>query len=225
MKIYMSKMFVPAGAYRIHDRKSRYLAAFFIIVAYDLLYQIKNRVQIHSYFTDPKLKLYDVADVLFTFSLSLVQPIARSAIRPQTIPSTDEQLDNPLLNCTNVLVPPNTIVTRTLDSDVLVCLVPFVVRIYLLLNNTLKSKIISKRCFSKCPKNAQMFFLYRTKWPPVQIQYNFTEVFLIMPSNKIAQMVSLHQTNGPPELKIAKYTNNIASLARNYNASLELRKT
>ena len=37
--------------------------------------------------------------------------------------------------------------------------------------------------------------------PLIQIQYNFTEMFLIMPSSKIAQMIPLHRIKGPPELR------------------------
>ena len=36
--------------------------------------------------------------------------------------------------------------------------------------------------------------------PLVQIQNNCTELFLMMPSTKIAQIVLLHQTKEPPEL-------------------------
>ena len=35
--------------------------------------------------------------------------------------------------------------------------------------------------------------------PLNQIQNNFTEMFIIMPSTKIAQMVMLHQTKWLPE--------------------------
>ena len=34
----------------------------------------------------------------------------------------------------------------------------------------------------------------------IQIQNNFTELFLVMAFNKIAQIVSLSQIKGPPEL-------------------------
>ena len=37
--------------------------------------------------------------------------------------------------------------------------------------------------------------------PYVQIQNNFTELILIKPLTKIAQMVSLRSTKGPPELQ------------------------
>ena len=36
--------------------------------------------------------------------------------------------------------------------------------------------------------------------PQVQFQNNFTELFLMMPSTKIAQMVPLRYKKGPPEL-------------------------
>ena len=39
-------------------------------------------------------------------------------------------------------------------------------------------------------------------WPLLQIQNNFTELFLIIPSTKIAQMGSLRGTKGLPELQI-----------------------
>ena len=38
--------------------------------------------------------------------------------------------------------------------------------------------------------------------PLLQIQNNFTELFLWIPSTKIAQMVTLHWTKGLPELQI-----------------------
>ena len=90
-----------------------------------------------------------------------------------------------------------------------------------LLNHLSKFKIFSQNCSLWCllSKFAQMVMLHRTKgcqssrWemsfnilmtfpePLVQIQNNFTELFLIMPFTKIAQMGQLRWTKGPPELQ------------------------
>ena len=62
--------------------------------------------------------------------------------------------------------------------------------------------------------------------PLVQIQNNFTELFLLMPFTKIAQMVTLHRTKGQPELQIRnnfkRHLLNHWSKIRNYFTELFL---
>ena len=89
-----------------------------------------------------------------------------------------------------------------------------------LLNHWSKFKIISQNCSSwwKLHKIAQIICSTKQRgcqssrsemsfndifsWTMVQIQNNFTELFLIIPFTKIAQMVLLHWTKGPQELQI-----------------------
>ena len=114
-------------------------------------------------------------------------------------------------NCINGSAPQNTRVARTPDKKSFK---------WHLLNHRSKFKIISRNCSSWCllPKLHKWFcspnkgtaraldkkclLMTFPCEPLVQIQNNFTELFLIMPLTKIAQMVLLHWTKGLPELQI-----------------------
>ena len=88
-----------------------------------------------------------------------------------------------------------------------------------LLNNRSKFNIISQKCSSQCPRlNCTDGLAAPNKWaaraldkkylltistePFVEIQNNLTEVLLMIPSTKFAQMVPHRQTKGPPGLLI-----------------------
>ena len=92
---------------------------------------------------------------------------------------------------------------------------------YLLLSQWPDFKIISHECsyYHPLPKLLKRFRSTRTRWPlelKIEIslntisslasawfQNNFTWVFLLSTSTKIAKMVPLHQTRWPPELEIS----------------------
>ena len=92
------------------------------------------------------------------------------------------------------------------------------------LNHWSKFKIVSQKCFfhnalyqhltngSAQPNkwatrvlDKKCLYMTSPLEPLVQIQTYFTEIFLIMPSTKIEQMVLLHKTRGPLELDIRNH--------------------
>ena len=117
--------------------------------------------------------------------------------------------DDLFQNCINGSTPPNRRATRAPDKK------SFKRH---LLNHWPKFKIISQKCTSlyqnctngyaplnkKTARTPDKKYL-QTAFPPepfVHIQNNFTGLFLMMPSSKIAQMVPVHWTKGLPEVKI-----------------------
>ena len=54
----------------------------------------------------------------------------------------------------------------------------------------------------RLPELQKRFFKMISPEPLVQIQNNFTELFLLIPSTKLAQIVLLRWTKGPPEPQI-----------------------
>ena len=103
-------------------------------------------------------------------------------------------------NCINGFAPLNRRVTRVQDQKSL--------KRHLLLDHRPKLEINSQNCSSKCPLpkfykcvrsteqkgRKDKKYLKKTSPPEplVRIQNNFTELLLLTPSTKIAQMVSLH---------------------------------
>ena len=97
------------------------------------------------------------------------------------------------------------------------------------MNHWPKFKIISQNCSSGCPLPKLHKWLrsnvqkgarasdkknLKTTFPPeplIQIQNNFTGLFLMMTSSNIAQMVSVHWTKGLTELYIKMSLNNMSS--------------
>ena len=107
---------------------------------------------------------------------------------------------------------------------------------HLLRNHLSKFKIISQNCSSEYPlenctngstplnKGAarapdKKYLLTTSPKPLVQTSYNYTWMFPITPSFKIAQMVSLHGTGGLPELQIRNILNDIFSWTTGANSN------